>query len=64
MSKQIKTDGLFTEIKQLIEQSRNNVAVTVNAEITALYWHIGNRINNEVLHNERAEYGKQILASL
>lgn len=49
------------EIKLLIDQSRRNVAITVNAEITLLYWHIGNRINTEVLKNERAEYGKEIV---
>lgn len=49
------------EIKSLIDQSRRNVAITVNAEITLLYWHIGNRINTEVLKNERAEYGKEIV---
>lgn len=52
------------EIKSLIDQSRRNVAMTVNAEITLLYWHIGNRINTEVLKNERAEYGKEIIATL
>jgi len=56
--------GLFSEIKQLIETSKNNVAVTVNAEMTMLYWKIGKRINNEVLNNQRAEYGKQIVVSL
>jgi len=29
-----------------------------------MYWHIGERINREVLSNERAEYGKQIVATL
>jgi len=40
------------------------VAATANYELTAMYWHIGNRINNEVLGNERAEYGKQIVAQV
>jgi hypothetical protein len=26
-----------------------------------LFWHLGNRINEEVLHNERAKYGKRII---
>ena len=56
--------GLFSEIKQLIEQSKNNVALSVNAEMTMLYWNIGKRINSEVLQNERAEYGKQIVSTL
>ena len=29
-----------------------------------MYWHVGERINREVLGNERAEYGKQIVASV
>src|SRR5690606_923975 len=50
--------------KQLIEQSRRNVAVSVNAEMTMLYWKIGNTINTSVLQNERAAYGKQVVAAL
>jgi hypothetical protein len=34
--------------------SRHNAALTVNAEITALYWHIGHRIKTGVLSGERA----------
>lgn len=55
---------LFSEIQQLIEQSRGNVAKTVNAEMTMLYWNIGKRINAHILNNERAEYGKQVVANL
>ncbi len=36
----------------------------MNAEITLLYWKVGKRINNEILGNERAEYGKQIVKTL
>lgn len=54
----------LNEIKMLIEESRNKMAVTVNSILTLLYWQIGNRINVEVLKGERAEYGKQILQIL
>ncbi len=65
MSKgKVEKFDLFSEIKHLIEQSKNNVAITVNSEITTLYWHIGKRINQDVLGNERAEYGKQIVKLL
>ena len=40
------------------------MAATVNSELTMMYWHIGERINREVLGNERAEYGKQIVATV
>ncbi len=49
---------LIDDIRQIINQARNQVAVNVNAELTLMYWHIGERINREVLGNERAEYGK------
>jgi predicted nuclease of restriction endonuclease-like (RecB) superfamily len=65
MSKEAKIEvQLYTEVTQLIEQSKQNVAVAVNAEISLLYWNVGRRINNEILHNERAEYGKKIVHSL
>ncbi len=54
----------FGEIRELIEQSRQQVAVAVNSAMTAMYWNIGKRINEEVLRNQRAEYGKEIIATL
>jgi len=56
--------GLLSEIKSLIDESRQRVASAVNAELTALYWNIGKRISTDILKNERAAYGKQILATL
>ena len=61
----VTTPDLFSEIRSLIEASRQKVAVAVNAEITMLYWHIGKRISQEILQGKRgAEYGKQIVAAL
>jgi len=59
-----KMDSLSEEIKSLIAQSRQNLAVKVNSTISMLYWQIGKRINEEILNEKRAEYGKQIVASL
>jgi predicted nuclease of restriction endonuclease-like (RecB) superfamily len=57
--------GLFSELKSLIDSSRNKVAAVVNAEMTMLYWKIGKRINDEIGTQSRAEgYGKQIVATL
>jgi len=64
MAKNIEHNPLFVSIKELIEQSKQQVAVAVNATMTALYWKVGKRINDEVLGNERAEYGKKIVHSL
>lgn len=56
--------GIFDEIRQLITDARQHVAVTVNAGLTMLYWQIGNRIRREILQCERAEYGAEIVAAL
>lgn len=55
---------LVDDLRQIINQTRSRVAVNVNAELSLMYWHVGERINREVLGNERAEYGKQIIATL
>lgn len=55
---------LFAEVKQLIEEARQQVSQAVSTGVTALYWNIGNRINLEILNNKRAIYGKQIVATL
>ena len=56
--------GLVADVRSMIEQTREGVAQTVNAGITLLYWRIGKRIQTAVLDNERAEYGKEIVATL
>ena len=56
--------SLIQDLRQIIEQARGHVAATANYELTMMYWHIGERINREVLDNERAEYGKQIVATV
>lgn len=55
---------IISDIRNLIEQSRHQVAAAVNAGMTLMYWHIGERINREILGGERAAYGKQIVAQL
>lgn len=59
-----KNNDLIVEIKSMIEQSKQQVAASVNAAITLLYWQIGKRINEEILLNSRADYGKQIVHTL
>ncbi|WP_209203288.1 DUF1016 N-terminal domain-containing protein [Salinisphaera sp. G21_0] len=56
-------DTLFSEIG-LIQSTRQRAAVVVNAELTRLYWQVGERINTEVLKGERADYGKQVVINL
>ena len=55
---------LVQDIRNLIESARAHVAQTVNATLTVLYWRIGHRIGAELLKNERAPYGHEIVATL
>ena len=61
---QYKTQSLIQDLRQIIEQARGQVAATANYAQTMMYWHIGERINREVLGNQRAEYGKQIVSQV
>lgn len=56
--------GLAADVRAMIEQTREAVARTVNAGMTLLYWRVGRRIQVEILKNQRAEYGGEILATL
>ncbi len=64
MGNETDSTALLGTIRQLIEESRQQVAVAVNATITALYWQVGKRIKEEVLQEKRADYGKQIVSTL
>ena len=58
------TGRLLADVRELIEAARQHVAQAVNASIVALYWHIGKRVRDDVLHQRRAEYGKRIVVTL
>jgi len=55
---------LFEELILIIEKSKNQVAVQINSGVVLQFWQIGKRINEYILHNLRAEYGKQIVVTL
>lgn len=55
---------LIGDIRTLIEETRSAVAVTVNTAMTLLYWRIGKRICEDILGNERAGYGDEMVATL
>jgi len=59
-----QSDELFGKISSLIDSVKRKIAISVNSELALLYWHIGSQINEFVLNNERAPYGKQIIKKL
>ena len=59
-----KETQLFSDMKRIIDSAKKDLAVQVNSTMSALYWEIGNKINQDLLKEQRAEYGKQIVSQL
>jgi len=55
---------LVSDLRELINNTRNEVAQSVNSALVILYWQIGQRIQQDILREERAEYGKEIIINL
>ena len=55
---------LLADLSQLIEQSKQFVVVQANSVLTMLFWNVGKRINDDILQNKRADYGKRIVPTL
>lgn len=54
-------DKRFTDIIQLIKQSRTNAIKAVNAELINLYWNIGEHISTKL---EKSEWGDSVVTEL
>lgn len=57
-------DVLLSDIRSIIYQTKETVSKIITSNVATMYWKIENRINSEILGNQRAEYGKQIVAML
>ncbi len=66
MNKLVKNSSeLLDSIRELLINSRNQLARTVNTAMVQTYWQIGKLIvEDEQNGKTRAEYGKQVLANL
>lgn len=56
--------ALVADLKDLIAQARQRVALAVNAELTLLNWHVGSRLNAHLGADGRAAYGQQVVATV
>lgn len=54
-------DNRFTDIVQIIKQSRNNTIKSVNADLINLYWKIGEYISKKI---EKSEWGDSVVSEL
>ena len=59
-----EVNELFIDIKELIEQSRNNIYKTINNEIINLHWNIGKMIVEKQNGNKRAKYGDLLIEGI
>ncbi len=64
MNSLTKNENLVQELKSLIASTKEQVSISVNASLTLMYWHVGFKINEDILKNSRAEYGKEIVHSV
>lgn len=62
--KKLPSGDILNDLREMIKKAQEFIASTVNSSLTLLYWHIGDRINREILHKERAGYGKSVITSL
>lgn len=59
------TNSMMNEIRELLLNARQRVAVQVNTELLSTYWNVGKIIvEHEQENKDRADYGKQTLKEL
>ena len=57
-------ETLYGDVCLIIDGARNRIATYLNTEVCMTNWYVGKRIKEDVLYNQRAQYGKQILTNL
>lgn len=57
-------ETLYSDVCQIIDGTRGRIATFLNTEVCMTNWYIGKRIKEDVLFNQRAEYGKQVIKNL
>lgn len=57
-------ERLFNDLCGIIEDVRGRIATYVNTGVCLTNWTVGKRIKEDVLYNQRADYGKQILQNV
>lgn len=57
-------EALFAYVAGLVERGRQVASARANETLTMTYWLIGRAISVNLLRQQRADYGKQIVATL
>jgi predicted nuclease of restriction endonuclease-like (RecB) superfamily len=69
IQKQIPTNiidekQVFSNISFIIEKRKFNAVSSANSQVITMFWEIGQYINQIILENTRADYGKKILSTV
>ena len=57
-------NALYGDVCHIIDGARGRIATYLNTEVCMTNWYVGKRIKEDVLYNQRAEYGKKVLKNL
>ncbi len=60
----IDSSGIFMTISNMIIKTKENIRYNLNSEMVVLYWKIGKKIREDILNNDRADYGKEVIREL
>ncbi len=63
MHQNLRSEAL-ADLKELISNSRQRIAQSINCELAMTYWRVGKRLLVENLNEGRGEYGRKVLDSL
>ena len=64
VKKVLAEESLYGDVCHIIDGARNRIATYLNTEVCMTNWYVGKRIREDVLYNQRAEYGKQVVRNL
>jgi predicted nuclease of restriction endonuclease-like (RecB) superfamily len=54
----------FDEVSEIIERGRREIMSQGSLITVSVFWKVGKRVNEEILKNRRADYGKEIVSRL
>lgn len=58
------SNSIFNGVSEIINDSRQKIAIYVNSQANMMFWHIGNYIINELKYETYSAYGDKILATV
>jgi len=64
MKPALTNNALLQDLREMIANTRQDVARSVNSALVMLYWNVGQRIRKEILKEKRADYGREIFSTL